>query len=159
AALTTCVLNVVATDATGTFDETSGATSVSLPLSSRVYITGNQASPCPRCLSGACDPSWKTNTSGASPDAGAACVPTGAGLTSTDCRPSLPGFQAPLGVDLTPLTTGTASRTTRTGIFCPGQNNAGAFGQTATRCIQETGMPGGDLSDGLSHTASLGAVF
>jgi hypothetical protein len=157
-ALTTCVVNVVQNDAGGTFDETSGATAISLPLSSRVYITGNLASPCPRCISGTCDPTWKGGGA-ASPDSGAACTPTGAGLTSPDCRPSLLGFQAPLGVDLTPLTTGTTSQTSSTGIICPGQSHAGAFGQAATQCVQETGMAGGDLSDGQPHPAALGATF
>src|ERR1051326_1522079 len=40
-ALTTCVLNAVQTDASGTFDLNTGSSSVSLPLSSRVYITAN----------------------------------------------------------------------------------------------------------------------
>ena len=47
ASLTTCVINAVQTTASGTFDASSGDSSVSLPLSSRVYITGNTASPCP----------------------------------------------------------------------------------------------------------------
>ncbi len=158
-ALTTCVMNVVQSDAGGTFNGATGDTSVSLPLSSRVYITGNSASPCPKCLSGACDSTWKTNTNAPGPDAGHACAPTGASLTSTDCRPSLPGFQAPLGIDLTPLTTGTAAKTAASGLFCPGQNNAGAFGQTTAQCVQETGSAAGNLSDGMPHPASLGAVF
>src|SRR5579862_2475950 len=151
--LTTCVVNVVQSDAGGTFDEPTGATAISLPLSTRVYITGNEAAPCPQCISGTCDATWMTNTGDTSPDAGASCTPTGSGLTSTDCRPSLPGFQAPLGINLAPLTTGTASLTSTTGGFCPGQNSGhpGAFGQAATRCIQETGMPAGDLSDDQPH--------
>src|SRR6185503_16310781 len=131
----------------GTANATSGDSNVSLPLSSRVYISGNTASPCPKCISGTCDTTWKTNTGGLSPDSGHACVPAGVGLTSADCRPALTGFQAPLGVDLSPLTTGTASRTSDTGLFCPAQNNAGAFGQPTTKCIQETGTPPGDMSD------------
>src|SRR4029453_15165847 len=125
-----------------------GASTVSLPLSSRIYITGNTASPCPKCLSGTCDATWKTNTSTVSPDTSDACVAVGASLTSVDCRPNLKGFQAPLGVDLTPLTTGTATKTAANGLFCPavpgqpgatGQTNAGAFGQTGAQCIKETG--------------------
>src|SRR5207249_1632923 len=149
--LTTCVMNVVQTDAGGTFDGATGDSSVSLPLSSRVYITGNAASPCPRCISGSCDPTWNTGNNTSSPDAGAPCTPIGIQLTTSDCRPSLPGFQAPLPVDLTPLTTGTASSTSATGLFCPGQTHAGAFGKGATRCISETGMPAGDITDGEPH--------
>ena len=132
---------------------------MSLPLSSRVYISGNTASPCPKCISGACDPTWKTNTGTTSPDTGAACTPTGAQLTTIDCRPSLPGFQAPLPVDLTPLTTGTASKTAANGLFCPMQNDAGAFGQPGTQCITETGLPAGDISDGAPHNSNLASVF
>src|SRR5262249_33277402 len=159
AALTTCVLNAVQTAASGTFDAASGNSSVSLPLSSRVYISGNTASPCPKCLAGHCDPGWKTNTNTTSPDTGAACTPVGSLLTTIQCRPSLPGFQAPLPVDLTPLTSGVASKTVATGIFCPGQTNAGAFGQAGTQCISETGKPAGSLGDGQPHTAVLGSVF
>ena len=159
AALTTCVENVVQTNATGTFNGTTGDSSVSLPLSSRVYISGNSASPCPKCVSGSCDPTWKTNIGTTSPDSGHACTPTGSQLTTIDCRPSLPGFQAPLPVDLTPLTTGTVAKTAADGLFCPGQNNAGAFGVAATQCIQETGMPAGSLADGQPHNSNLAAVF
>ena len=157
--LTTCVLNAVQSDASGSFNQATGDSTVSLPLSSRVYISGNTASPCPKCLSGACDPSWKTNTNTTSPDTGAACTPTGSQLTTTDCRPSLPGFQAPLPVDLTPLTTGTASKTAANGLFCSPQTDAGAFGQTTAQCILETGMPAGDISDGAPHNSNLASVF
>lgn len=159
AALTTCVLNTVSSDAGGTFDRTTGEVDVTLPLSSRVYLTGNQASPCPKCVSGTCDATWKTNGNAASPDAGAPCVATGSVQTSPDCRPSLPGFQAPLGINLSPLTTGTASLTSVNGSFCPGQSHAGAFGQAAARCIQATGSPAGDLTDQQPHPVTLGATF
>jgi hypothetical protein len=159
ASLTTCVMNVVQTDAGGTFDATTGDSSVSLPLSSRVYITGNTASPCPKCVSGACDPTWKTNTNTTSPDTGKSCTPVGAQLTTTECRPSLPGFQAPLPVDLTPLTSGTATMTAANGLFCPNQVDAGAFGQAGTQCVAETGAPAGNLGDGQPHPAVLGSVF
>ena len=157
--LTTCVLNVVQTNAGGTFTQSTGDSTVSLPLSSRVYITGNTVSPCPKCLSGACDPSWKTNTNTTSPDTGAACTPVGAQLTTIQCRPSLPGFQAPLPVDLTPLTSGTASATAANGIFCPNQTDAGAFGQPSTQRIAETGLAAGNLGDGAPHNSHLGSVF
>src|SRR5207249_1124216 len=85
-ALTTCVLNVVQSDASGTFDAATGAASISVPLASRVYITGNTTSPCPKCA--------PTCTYGKSP--GAACTPVGSLMTSNDCQPSLVGFQAPL---------------------------------------------------------------
>lgn len=158
-ALTTCVINAVQSDASGTFDRTTGESSVNLPLSTRVYITGNQASPCPKCLAGTCDPTWKTNTGGLGANSGQPCVATGALQTSADCRPALSGFQAPLGVNLSPLTTGTASLTRVDGLFCPGQTSPGAFGQPSARCIEETGTPAGDLSDAQPHATVLGATF
>jgi len=158
-ALTTCVLNAVQSDASGSFDPSTGASTVSLPLSSRVYITGNTTSPCPKCVSGSCDPTWKTNTGTTSPDTGAACTPVGSLLTTGQCRPSLPGFQAPLPVDLTPLTTATAEKTAGDGLFCPGQNNAGAFGQAGALRIAETGMPAGSIADHSPHVSHLGSVF
>ena len=45
------------------------------------------------------------------------------------------------------------------GLFCPGQSTAGAFGQGTPRCITETGMAAGDLTDGAPHAAREGAVF
>jgi hypothetical protein len=45
------------------------------------------------------------------------------------------------------------------GNFCPGQVNAGAFGQPTTQAIKQTGSPGGDLSDGNPHAAVLGYSF
>ena len=150
-ALTTCVLNVVQTNASGTVNTSTGDSSVTLPLSSRVYITGNTTSPCPKCSSGTC-------TYGA--DAGAACTAVGTKTTSNACRPNLAGFQAPLAVTLSPLTTGSASSTSATGIFCPSQSNAGAFGQGSTQCITETGMsPGAGVSDGQPHNAHLASTF
>jgi hypothetical protein len=158
-ALTTCILNVVHTTASGTANTTTGASSISLPLASRVYISGNTASPCPKCLSGSCDPTWKTVTATTSPDTGNACTAVGTKMTSNDCRPALTGFQAPLAVNLTPLTTGTTSETDSGGSFCPGQLNAGAFGKGTARCIAEKGQLAGDLSDQMPHNAHLVSVF
>jgi len=50
--LALCLINVIATDASGTFDATTGAATVDIPLASRVYVTGNEASPCPQCNCG-----------------------------------------------------------------------------------------------------------
>jgi len=158
-ALTACVVNVIQTDGSGTMDVTTGSASASLSLSSRVYITGNMAEPCPRCLSGSCNPAWQTNAAQPSPDSGNMCTAVGTLMTSLDCRPALGGFQAGLAIDLNPLTTGTTSMANAGGLFCPGQNNAGAFGQAAAQRIAETGSPAGDLSDNLPHTAHLGSVF
>src|SRR5262249_47274957 len=153
--------NVVQTTASGTANAGTGASTISLPLSSRVFISGNTASPCPKCLSSVCDTTWKTATGVTSPDNGAACTAGGTKTTTNDCRPNLAGFQAPLPVSLNPLTTGTTSKTNATGIFCPGQLNAGAFGKSmpAAQCITETGQDAGNLGDMLPHNAHLVSVF
>ncbi|HLY36614.1 MAG TPA: hypothetical protein VKU61_01170, partial [Candidatus Binatia bacterium] len=161
-ALTTCVQNVVDTTASGTFNAATGDSNVSLPLGSRVYITGNSTDPCPRCIAGTCDASWMDVNGSPGEDNGKACTTAGTVVTtSLDCRPPLAGYQANLPVNLTPLTTGTASMTNATGQFCPSQTtaNAGAFGQPATRCIKETGTSAGDISDGQPHTSAIAAVF
>jgi hypothetical protein len=106
-----------------------------------------------------CDPTWRTNTRTTSPDTGDACSPTGSLLTTIECRPALRGFQAPLPVDLTPLTTGTATMTSASGLFCPSQLNDGAFGESGARCVKETGMPATGLGDGQPHDVKLASVF
>jgi len=73
--------------------------------------------------------------------------------------PGAGSFVATLPVNLTPLSTGTATQTAADGIFCPGQINAGAFGQTTTEGIQQTGSPAGDGSDGLPHPSTLVSIF
>jgi hypothetical protein len=62
-------------------------------------------------------------------------------------------------VTLSPLTTGTASDTDAAGLFCPGQGNAGAFGQASARCIEETGTPSGPLAPSTPSPAVLASVF
>jgi hypothetical protein len=156
------VQNGVDTTASGTFNAATGDSNVSLPLGSRVYITGNSTDPCPRCISGTCDATWSDVNSSPGEDNGKACTTDGVVVTtSLDCRPPLAGYQANLPVNLTPLTTGTASMTNGTGQFCSGQTlaNAGAFGQPASRCIKETGTAAGDISDGQPHVSAIASVF
>ena len=166
-----CVINVIATDASGTFDPTTGDASVDLPLVSRIYITGNEASPCPQCNCGTppCSGSGATGCN-AGPNAGGACSTTATTgnpateNTTHDCPPQEGGgrFNGALSVDLNPLTTGSVSVTSATGFFCTGQDilsHAGAFGQPDTRCITETGMEAGDLTDGMPHAAREATVF
>jgi len=157
-ALTTCVLNVVGgpdpasqSNAGGTVDTGTGDSTVSMPLASRVYITGNTTSPCPKCISGSCTYGQHS---------GGACTAVGSKQTSNDCAPTLGGFQAALAVSLNPLTTGSASMTNASGSFCPSQANAGAFGLGTAQCIQQTGAsPGPSVTDGQPHNANLASVF
>src|SRR6266576_1143189 len=59
-ATSVCVINSVTTDATGTADCSSGASHISLPLNSEIFLTGDIApdvaglQPCPVCLSNVC---------------------------------------------------------------------------------------------------------
>ena len=147
---TTCVVNSFATDGSGTLDLLTGESSVSINLASRVFLTLGQPTPCPQCLGGTC--SYGEN-------AGQACTTTNVNQTSLDCMPGAGSFVATLPVNLTPLSTGTATQTAADGIFCPGQINAGAFGQTTTEGIQQTGSPAGDGSDGLPHPSTLVSIF
>jgi hypothetical protein len=182
-ALTTCVQNVVETTASGTYNGATGDSNVNLPLGSRVYITGNSAEPCPLCISGTCDATWSDVNSSPGEDNGKACTTDGVVVTtSLQCRPPLSGYQANLPVNLSPLTTGSASATGRTcvadsgcgsvvgscvggvcnnGLFCAGQTvaNAGAFGKAAARCMRENGSAAGDLSDHAAHQSVIASVF
>ncbi len=151
-ALSTCVLNVIDTDASGTSDPSTGSSTVTLPLASEVYVTGNQGSPCPHCVSSQC--TYGANTGGA-------CSTTASSLTSHDCPPERGGgaFQAPLSVTLQPLTTGTTTLTSASGNFCPSQKTAGAFALGTAQCIKTVGSPAGDLTDGQPHSAIIAAAF
>jgi len=168
-AVSLCVINVIATDASGTGDPTTGAASVDIPLNSRVYLTGNGTAPCPQCNCGTppCSGSGATGCN-AGPNAGGACSTTATtgnpatSNTSQDCPPDEGmNFEGALSVDLNPLTTGSVSVTSATGFFCTGQtsSHAGAFGQPDTRCITETGVEAGDLTDRMPHAAREAAVF
>ena len=83
--------------------------SVSINLASRVFLTLGQPTPCPQCLGGTC--SYGEN-------AGQACTTTNVNQTSLDCMPGAGSFVATLPVNLTPLSTGTATQTAADGIFC-----------------------------------------
>ena len=113
--LSTCVINVIQTDASGTDNLSTGASTVDLPLFSRTHLTGNATSPCPKCISGTCN---------AGPRAGLACTPVGTQLTTHDCPPAPSGLLAPFPVPLS-LSTSGSSKTAADGNFCPGQSAAG----------------------------------
>jgi hypothetical protein len=152
--LSTCVVNVFQTDSSGTFDLTTGSSAVTIPLSSRTYLTGNAAFPCPKCIAGTCNYGPGTTCSAGTNSLG----------TSIDCPPPADKFLAALAVTLGPLTSGSAMMTNATGKFCPGQGEGsfgalGAFGKKDAQCIQEAGLPAGDLSDGNPHPGILTSVF
>jgi hypothetical protein len=147
-AFNACVVNVVSADASGSLDETTGAATLTVPLSFRAYLAA-----CPVCSGGAC-------SGGQTP--GAACTPQDANGFTVECLPAASGYFTSIALTL-PLVTGPPdlppSGISTTGSFCPSQAHAGAFGPSFTRRVLETGMPAGDLSDRAPHTATLAASF
>jgi hypothetical protein len=152
------VLNTWAAPASGTVNLATGESSTSVPLNSNVFLTGNATAPCPRCQGGTCE---------RGPNAGAACTTTNAFATSKDCQPDGTNLGA-ISVDLTPLTTGTATKTEASGNLCPGQDassnpaigpKSGCFGSDACRTIEERGTPAGALSPGTAAPVRLASVF
>ncbi len=65
----------------------------------------------------------------------------------------------PINVNLSPLTTSTATDTDPAGIFCLGQTSAGCFGSGACRTITENGSPAGPITVGTPASATLASVF
>jgi len=153
----TCVINVVATDASGTLDCNSGAQQLDVPLSSIIYLTGDTATdpmstipgiqPCPLCSGGTCI---------GGPNAGLLCTPATTALTpayptSHDCPPA-PIFN----IGTLPIAFGLSSGTVRwTGTvatndtynsagvqsrvfsgYCRDAEGTGAFQNPAQKCWQ-----------------------
>lgn len=125
-----CVENVVLADMCGDVDLVGFATNVNSALSARVFLTGDAASPCPRCMSGKCT---------AGPNAGNGCQPVGTLATSLDCPPDPASFVGTITVVITPLSTEPQATSASSGLFCPGQNHPGAFGVPAVRRIATSG--------------------
>src|SRR5262249_20020651 len=69
-----------------------------------------------------------------------------------------------IGINLSPLQTGTSTKNSPTGNFCPGQTNVsghlfGCFGATNCRNIRETGAPAGAVTIGTPASGKLASVF
>jgi hypothetical protein len=161
-AVSICITNTIAAipAVSGTLDATTGASTVTLPLTVRIRVTGDLEpaagiQPCPRCTGGTCDSgsNW-----------GGTCTTTTSLLTSHDC-PVTNQTLIPFNVDLSPLTTGTSTLTSGTGVFCPGppvvQRTAGCLGEGSGTCkyIEENGVPAGNLAAGESLPATLASTF
>jgi len=178
--ITSCVLNTWRTAAAGTLDLVSGAVSINVPLISDTYLTGNLGQPCPKCSATGTPASPGHGTCDRGPRTGLACTTTSSTGYTRDCptggtdgtHPCTPGGGAcidgshvgPINVDLSPLTTGTASKTDPGWNFCPGQTNTGGhmfgcFGSTACRTITENGVPYGPVVTGTPGPATLASVF
>jgi hypothetical protein len=182
--ISTCALNTWASPASGTVNISTGASTTSVPLTSDVYLTGNLSQPCPKCVAGVCDRGPRatmtcvaTSSTGYTRDCPTGGVgtpvspcPTAQNAScptpQTNCPCTAGGGQCcdgshvgPLSVNLSPLTTGAASATNASGIFCPSQPNAGCFGSGACRTINENGSPGGTLLTNVPASATLASVF
>ena len=114
AATSTCVVNRIATSASGSGNCGDGSSNINLPLLSDIYLTGptDGLIPCPRCAANP-GPGF---TCQAGPNSGQPCTPgDSAGLgpaypTSHDCPPTSAAFIGSLPIPFA-LTTGSASKT------------------------------------------------
>jgi hypothetical protein len=164
--LSTCIVNSFATAGGGSVDLGSGAMSLNIPLSSHVFVTGNETQPCPRC-SGSGSPSTPAQgVCDRGARAGLVCTTTNGGGLSSDCQPGGADGSTDLGsisVDLSPVVTSVASDSDPNGLFCPGQtnlnNNNGCFGSTACRSYSETGTPAGPLVTDVAAPVTLASAF
>jgi len=174
--LSTCALNTFASPASGSVNISTGQSQTAVPLTSDVYLTGNVTQPCPKCVAGTCNrgsrlglPCVATSSTGYTRD-----CPTGGSSAANTCGPAhnqpctcLPGGGACLDgshvgvipINLSPLTTGPASATNATGLFCPSQPHAGCFGSSACRTITENGKAAGAVTPGTPASATLASVF
>jgi hypothetical protein len=190
--VSTCVVNVLSAPACGTFDQSTGATNyLSIALTSNTHLTGDffyGFGPCPQCTTPAepGDPnavdgvipvvgspdSPQTGTCHGGKQDGQACTSSNPNGLTQDCQPDDNNLIAQLPVDLTPLTTGTATKTDPNGLFCPGQNDsadpaefgkAGCFGgldgqcstTKTTACERSSDCPDGETCD-FSTAGTIG---
>lgn len=141
-----CLVNVVAGDATGTLDPTTGELDLTTPTSVYVYLTPSTAAPCPRCIANMCQ--------GGARDGRPCTVSTSVEQTSLDCPPLDSQFYLALAA-AAHSSTRAVIRTAGDGVFCPGQRNPGAFGHPEVRRIEQLGTPAGNLLDLAPHPATL----
>jgi hypothetical protein len=152
--LSTCVQNVYKLDGTGVAGITNGTLDLSVPLSSRVYLTGTafgETQPCPACVAGTCD---------GGPNQGMPCTGVGVPGSTHDCPPFGYQYLAPLDVTLSPLSTSGGTlpadgSLSPTGQFCPGQTTLGSFGVPEARKVVATGSP---AAGGLSTTPAAATI-
>lgn len=145
-----CVVPVSSSSATGSVRPATGEISYALGGNNIVYINLLDffaTTPCPQCIAGTCR--------GGARD-GLACTPSGSlNETSTDCLPKDEQFFTFVGGGVASFTTAPRSMSSPNGLFCPGQNNPGAFGLSTVRRIQLDGTPAGNLLDLAPHPATF----
>jgi hypothetical protein len=127
----TCVINTFASPAGGTLDLTTGVASQTVNLNSAVFLSGNLTNPCPQCSATGTPSSPGTGTCNKGARVGLTCKTTNSTGLTRDCPPGgstespFGSINVVLGSLANPLTTGTASQTSATGNFCPGQGPGG----------------------------------
>ena len=160
--LSTCVVNTFAGSGSGSIDKSTGDLTLSVPLSSHVFITGQPTQPCPRCSATGSPASLGSGTCDRGARMGLSCTTTNSQGLSSDCLPGGSDSSADLGtigVDLTPLVSTTASKSDAGGILCPSQAQAGCFGQSACRTVSVDGLPAGPISPDTPLPVTLASVF
>ncbi|TMA96389.1 MAG: hypothetical protein E6J70_16065 [Deltaproteobacteria bacterium] len=144
-ATSSCVVNRVAQNATGSGNCTNGSANVNIPLFSDIYLTGDLLSnvpgiqPCPVCLNGTCNGGPRNGlpcTPGDSASLGAAYP------TSHDCPPPPSLFIGSLGIPFS-LSTGTQTKTSvdlpaQQFVFCGFCANSVAFQNPPVPCTSDT---------------------
>jgi hypothetical protein len=159
--LSTCVVNTLASPASGAIDLATGDAILLLPLASRIHVTGNAVQPCPRCsAAGTPDMPGAGTCSGGDRD-GQPCTSTSAGGLSRDCPPHAAQAIGTISVDISPLTTGVADKVSASGLFCNDQSLAqvGCFGNPACRRIIEVGEAPGPLTMDVPTPVTLASAF
>ena len=151
-----CLINVVADGVAGTADKVTGDVEVTMPLRSRLYLTGIArdfvfGQPCPICENDACSAGARK---------GLACTTDSTARTTPDCPPHPSVFLSEVDVRLDPMSTDTLVRNADTnGVFCPAQSFTGAFGNLAVRTIVENGSPAAGGLGATPTDAVFAAVF
>jgi hypothetical protein len=157
----TCVLVTFAEGgaARGVLDAATGESTLTLPLTLSVFVSGDLESapgvqPCPTCVAGTC---------GSGRDSGQPCTSETSAGTTYDCLPPVDDALPPLDVTLA-LRTGTATMAHPGGDFCAattGQRTPGCFGSGRDKCryIEMAGEAAGDLSGGDPGTAIYASAF
>ena len=145
-----CLMSPLEANTTGTVEPATGALTLTTTTRTLVYLTfaGRVPNSCPRCLSGHCDSGQRS---------GLACaVSASPDQTSLDCPPNDYSFFLSIGPAAT--VNSTMPRTlaaNASGLFCPNQLHAGAFGVPGVRRIALDGIPAGDIRDGAPHPVTL----
>lgn len=139
-----CLVTPLAGDVEAVVTPTTGEMSLITPSKTLVYLTFNG---CPQCQGGICN---------GGPRAGLSCrVSDSPDETSLDCPPDPSTFFIGFGPRTQAVSNDPVGMSSATGLFCPGQRNAGAFGDAAVKRIELSGFPAGDLTDGEPHSLAL----